>query len=380
MVDGFADEGLAEVWTPVALSREVGRKPLSLSLASERVVLFRNGEGQVSALLDRCPHRGVALSLGKVGKDGCLECPFHGWRFAGDGACTHVPLNPMPPEKRQRLAATAFPVRERGGLIWLYTRPGAEAPSEPFVPDALEDPKRNVWMTVMPFKAHWTRVMENMLDMPHLPFVHRRTIGAGMRRELTPDTRMELAVEPSPTGFHMKARLDHVASGASVGEERTGTLDWLRPNGMQLTGRIFGGEMRSYAFCVPESYESTRLFVISTRDFLRYNPLGWIFDQFNRVIAGEDKAVVESSQPWEVPEPSEEKSVATDRATLAFRRWYLEQKRAETRAARSPAPEAAPREASVPAPAPAPEPLPVDAAAALASGGPPRGAREPSVQ
>jgi len=331
MVNGFADEGLAEVWTPVALSREVGRKPLSLFLASERVVLFRGKEGEVSALLDQCPHRGVALSLGKVGKDGCLECPFHGWRFAGDGTCTEVPLNPMPAEKRQRLGATAFPVRERGGLIWLYTRPGVEAPEEPLVPEALTDPKRHVWWNVVRFKTHWTRAMENMLDSPHVPFVHRRTIGQGLRRLITPTTQMEIRVDPVPTGFETRVVMHGIDGHAEGRQEISGRVDWVRPNGMQLSGDFLGGQMLSYIWCVPESFESTRLFVISTRDFLRYNPLGWVFDQFNRVITREDKAVVESHQPLEVPDPSEEKSVPSDRATLAFRRWYLDRKRAASR-------------------------------------------------
>ncbi|HEX5746785.1 MAG TPA: aromatic ring-hydroxylating dioxygenase subunit alpha [Archangium sp.] len=314
MQDGFAGEGLADTWTPVALSREVGKRPFPVQVAGQRLVLFRNAEGKAAALMDRCPHRGVALSLGKV-RDGCLECPFHGWRFAADGACAHVPLNPMPPEKLKNFNATSFPVRERAGMVWLYTRPGSEAPEEPVVPEALEDRRMSHWHYVTVFRAHWSRVMENMLDSPHLPFVHRNTIGRILRKQMKEDSTMDVEVHPSPTGWYTQISIDGVVS--------PGRLSWLRPNGMQLDIPIPGNTWRLHVWCVPHEERSTRLFLLSARSFMRYNPLGWLMDQFNIYIASEDKAVVQSA-PDRVPPPSQEKSVATDRATLAFRRWYLQ--------------------------------------------------------
>jgi phenylpropionate dioxygenase-like ring-hydroxylating dioxygenase large terminal subunit len=318
MLDGFTAEGLADMWTPVALSREVGKRPFSVRVAGERLVLFRNAEGKIGALVDRCPHRGVALSLGQVGKDGCLECPFHGWRFAADGTCAHVPFNPLPPEKLQHFGATAFPVRERGGLVWLYTRAGTEAPEEPVVPEVLEDKRMSHWHYVVVFRAHWSRVMENMLDSPHLPFVHRRTIGRFLSTQMKPDSTMDIEVHPTPTGWYTQVSIDGVAT--------PGRLDWLRPNGMQLDIPIPGRTWRQHVWCVPQEEHTTRLFLLSARSFLRYNPLGWLMDQFNIYIASEDRGVVQST-PDRVPPPSEEKSVATDRATLAFRRWYLQRVR-----------------------------------------------------
>ena len=78
-------DGFADVWTPVLLRRKLTSKPVRLVIANEPLVLFRDGRGGVGALLDRCPHRGVALSLGRI-TDGTLECPFHGWRFDISGA------------------------------------------------------------------------------------------------------------------------------------------------------------------------------------------------------------------------------------------------------------------------------------------------------
>ena len=103
-------KGFANVWSIVALASAIApNRPHPVTLAGERVVLFRDSTGKIAALHDRCPHRGVALSLGKV-NEGQLECPFHGWRFNASGANCHVPWNPD--ARRENLGATALPVRE----------------------------------------------------------------------------------------------------------------------------------------------------------------------------------------------------------------------------------------------------------------------------
>src|SRR5690606_7517382 len=149
-------EGFARVWTPVETAERLGRKPLSVRVAGEDVVLFRSAGGRAGALIDRCPHRGVALSLGRVGPDGCVECPFHGWRFDVEGACRTIPLNEVPPEKRGRHAATALPVQELGGLLWLFTEPGVDGAGEPYVPDALLDARLSRSVLTQEWKTHWT--------------------------------------------------------------------------------------------------------------------------------------------------------------------------------------------------------------------------------
>jgi phenylpropionate dioxygenase-like ring-hydroxylating dioxygenase large terminal subunit len=311
-------EGFANVWTPVLPARELRAKPKAVRLAGESVVLYRDGRGGVGAMLDRCPHRGVRLSLGSVNADGNLECPFHGWCFDARGACVHIPFDAGSDgrAKRDRRGATALPAVEAGGLLWVYT--GRDAEAQPVVPDALTQPGWSRWLIYQDWKCHWTRAMENMLDVPHVPFVHRRTIGREQRARMKRDSVMAIDFEETATGFRIRAQLDD-KRGSSV-------IDWLRPNGMVL--RLMPGAppergFRQHVFCVPLDASTTRMLVVSTRTFLRYNPLGWLGDQWNRAILLEDRAIVESSQPREVPHPSEEASVATDTPTLHFRRYYL---------------------------------------------------------
>jgi phenylpropionate dioxygenase-like ring-hydroxylating dioxygenase large terminal subunit len=306
--------GFARVWTPVLPSRRVGRSPVGLRLAGEKIVLFRTSAGGLGALVDRCPHRGVQLSLGRVEEDGCLACPFHGWRFGADGKATLVPLNPD--AKLDRLGATALPVRELGGLVWVYT--AAEAPAgEPVPPEALVDPDLRRTFLEVTWRCHWTRAMENMLDTPHLPFVHRTTIGRQLARLMTPTSRLEIAWEEMPWGGRQHSRMD--------GKGDLARLDFHRPNMMALHIPIPGKRFRMHALVVPVDEGTTRLIVASARDFLRLPFLDPIFDRMNGFIAAQDQAVVESSDPAEVPPAGDEVSVATDRATLHFRKYYLEE-------------------------------------------------------
>ena len=80
---------LKSSWQMAALSREVTDRPLARTVVGVPLVLFRTAGG-VSTLIDRCPHRNYPLSEGRL-VDGALQCPYHGWRFAGDGGCVEVP-------------------------------------------------------------------------------------------------------------------------------------------------------------------------------------------------------------------------------------------------------------------------------------------------
>jgi len=306
----FAD--FARVWSPTITTKELGRALVRFTLAGEDLVLFRDASGKAAALVDRCPHRGAALSLGKRTAEGCVECPFHGWQFDRDGRNVHVPFDPN--AKREHLGATALPVREIGGLVWVYTST-SPPDHEPNVPDALV--RDDVRMTYLwaDWSAHWTRAMENMLDYPHLPFVHRTTIGRDLARRMTHDSTLAMEWHEEPWGARIRATFDRDAPRE--------ILEYHAPNGMALLlsppPRLF----RIHAFCIPTKIGATRMLIVCARAFAKLSLLDFVFDATNRKILEQDRAVVESSSPPEVPPPADEASVATDRPTLAFRHHYL---------------------------------------------------------
>lgn len=304
----FAD--FANHWVIVGLATDVRPGTLvARIIAGERVVLFRDETGRPAALIDRCPHRGVALSLGRIA-GGIVECPFHGWKFDGSGTNRGVPFNPD--AKCEILGAQALPVREAGGLIWLYT--GYAPQDEPQPCDSLF--AKGVVLTAQSslWRTHWTRAMENMLDAPHLPFVHKATIGKFISGYV--GGRMNVEWSPKPYGARVESDIE--------GRERPSRLDYRYPNAMELFIDPPGRILRMLAICTPERANETRMTIITLRDFVRpaiFNP---IFRRMNRRIALEDQEILESSRPFEIPPAGDEKSVRTDKPTLAFRRLYFE--------------------------------------------------------
>ncbi|MFO1160368.1 MAG: aromatic ring-hydroxylating dioxygenase subunit alpha [Reyranellaceae bacterium] len=313
-------EGFAGVWTPLLPVRQIGRRPLLVVLAGESLVAFRGAGGEIGVLPDRCPHRGAALSLGQVTPEGWIECPFHGWQFDCTGRNCHVPFNPD--AKLAQLSARALPVRVIGELVWVFTAPGGQSPTEPIVPDGLSDRGLSRIYVQRTWRCHWTRAMENMLDSPHLPFVHRQTIGRSLSKRMQRSSRMEIDWEQMPWGSRTVARVD--------GEDNGAILDFYKPNVMALRIPVPGKHLRIHAMVIPERPGRTRVIICQSRDFARLSVLDPLFTLMNGRIVNEDKSVVESGGTDEVPPAASEKSVATDRATLQFRKYYYDELRGTT--------------------------------------------------
>jgi len=179
-------------WYPIASSREVGKRPVSLTRFGKKLVVWRTGTGHVSVMQDRCPHRGAALSLGHI-KNNALVCPFHGLAFAADGQCVSVPVE-EDPDLANDICARPLTTREENSYIWLWRNPDlAPAETVPAHPD-LEGQQFGESVTTWP--AHYTRCIENVCDFSHLPFVHKTTIGLFKR-----NTATVVEIEDLPDGF-----------------------------------------------------------------------------------------------------------------------------------------------------------------------------------
>jgi phenylpropionate dioxygenase-like ring-hydroxylating dioxygenase large terminal subunit len=167
---GAADFFPRDHWYVACQSKELGRAPLSRTLLEMPVVLFRDDGGKAHALLDRCSHRNVPLSAGKV-KSGLLECPYHGWQFDGEGTCRAVPGLCGRAEAKAR-NVPAFATREQDGFVWFFARPDAEPDHEPYAFPHIEDPAYTVIRRSLDMDGTLDSTLENILDVPHTAFLH----------------------------------------------------------------------------------------------------------------------------------------------------------------------------------------------------------------
>jgi phenylpropionate dioxygenase-like ring-hydroxylating dioxygenase large terminal subunit len=166
---------LKDSWFVAAPSRELGHRPLATMLFGMPIVLFRDATGRAGALLDRCPHRNVPLSLGRVAEDGRLTCAYHGWRFDVEGACTLIPSLTNGSEAKAR-RAHMFPTVEQQGFVWVYSTPsqGVEVPRTAPHRFAYLDAKGYCTVTqVVDVEGTLYSTLENALDVPHTAFLHR---------------------------------------------------------------------------------------------------------------------------------------------------------------------------------------------------------------
>ena len=119
-------------WFKIAESAEVPAGAVKcVRLMGRELVLFRGAGGALGLLDAHCPHLGAHMGVGgAVTPDGCLQCPFHGWKFAPDGRCAEIPYSTgsVPPQA----AARAHRVMEthRIVLAW-YDAEGREVTDSP---------------------------------------------------------------------------------------------------------------------------------------------------------------------------------------------------------------------------------------------------------
>ncbi len=170
---------LTRFWYVVAQSGDLkAGQHKAIELLGVPLVIFRSGRGEVGALLDRCPHRNVPLSCGKV-KGEHLECGYHGWRFDTEGQCQAVPgLEQAEPNKGRK--APGFATLERDGLIWVWGEPDEAPQGEPFALPLSSDARYTTAIRRVEADASVHATIENALDVPHTAFLHKGLFrGAG---------------------------------------------------------------------------------------------------------------------------------------------------------------------------------------------------------
>ena len=185
---------LRSYWQPIATADEVplGGAPLALTIMSEELVLFRDEHGRLGLIGRHCPHRGTDLSYGRI-EDGGLRCLYHGWLFDRDGKCLDQPAEPAGKKFCHKVRHTAYPVQEKGGVVWAYMGEG----KPPLIPDfqflIAPEPNRLAFRVVQ--TCNWLQGLESVLDPVHTTYLHRRRVGTTSIRSGN-DVRAVRGIEP----------------------------------------------------------------------------------------------------------------------------------------------------------------------------------------
>jgi phenylpropionate dioxygenase-like ring-hydroxylating dioxygenase large terminal subunit len=309
-------------WYAILDSREVKTgRPVGVTRLGEKLVLWRTPRGQVACLVDRCPHLGAQLSQGRSGgQDEHLACPFHGFQFDSSGQCIHIPAlgkNGVPPKA---IKASSYLVYEAHDLIWIYWG----QPRENLAPPRFFDIDDS--FSYCGYRQHWpvhySRMVENQLDVMHLPFVHANTIGAGGRTVVDGPV---YTLEGDMLRAWVSNRVDDGRPALKPKEmpvpQGRPSLEFIFPNIWQL---CLAQDLRIFVAFVPVDEENGMFYLRQYQRIVRVPLLRELFNWFslvgNRYIAEQDRRVVIRQLPKKTDLNMGEKLLPPDALVLAYRR------------------------------------------------------------
>lgn len=160
-------------WTPVCLIEEVAEPdgtPVKARVYGEDLVVFRDSDGQVGVLDEKCPHRRASLVYGR-NEEGGLRCLYHGWKMDVRGKVLEMVSEPAASGLVEKVQHKAYPAKEWGGMVWAWFGPADAVP--PFVPPAwapTEDTRVSIAKAILP--CNWAQILEGAIDSAHSSSLH----------------------------------------------------------------------------------------------------------------------------------------------------------------------------------------------------------------
>jgi len=315
---GLNDPHLLTQWLAAAWTSSVPVNKLHpVRVLGVDAVLWRNGDG-LHAWRDLCVHRGAKLSLGSISgppDHTCVVCPYHGWQYNSAGECVLIPAQPeQTPPARARV--DRFAVREKYGLVWICLgTPCGEVPS---FPEGEAAGFRLVPTGPYRFHAQGPRIIENLLDVAHLPTAHAGMLGDPAHADIGDYTVATTADgiiardipiwQPDPDGTGRPARVHYTY--------------WVeRPLTARLT-KLHGGQNFSILGSVtPVDAENSLAWIVLAMDYAHDIPEEEL-RRFQDMVTEQDIRIVNSQRPELLPlDLQAELHLRSDQVAIAYRRW-----------------------------------------------------------
>jgi len=318
--------GVGSCWHPVAFAADVTDSPVPATLLGEPLVVWRDSAGSAHAMTDVCIHRGTALSLGCVVGDE-IVCPYHGWHYDEAGACTLIPQLDSPRRVPPKARVSAFACTERHGLIWVcLAEPRWGLPE---IPELQSASWRAVGCGPYAWATDASRQLENFTDFGHFPWVHPGLLG-DPERPVVPDYSVRTEGHllcydivrpeaPNSEDFPIFANEDQEQP------MRRSRYEVHLPYTLVL--RLgWGGDAGMVYFLAsqPVDDDHCRGFLFVARNYDLDKDDAAIRD-FEDVIFGQDRRIVESQRPDRVPfDITAEIHLKFDAVAVAYRRAMVD--------------------------------------------------------
>jgi phenylpropionate dioxygenase-like ring-hydroxylating dioxygenase large terminal subunit len=301
-------------WHIVAQSLDLKEGALlPARLLGEDLVLWRVG-GEVKIWQDLCVHRGSKLSLGKAAGER-LTCAYHGWTYDPSGQCTTIPAHPgQPPPAKAKVRA--FSVKEKYGYVWACL--GTPTSDIQEFPEWNDSSFRKIYCGPYAANASGPRLVENFLDVAHLPFVHEGLLGDREHAEIN-----DYKVETNSHGVTAKniKIWQPDPDGTGVGAPVVYTYRVSRP----LTA-YFTKESSAQGFSIlmgvtPLDEVRSLMWMVIAMNYALDVP-DKIIREFEDKVVAQDMRVVESQRPELLPlDLQAELHLRSDRTAIAYRKW-----------------------------------------------------------
>jgi phenylpropionate dioxygenase-like ring-hydroxylating dioxygenase large terminal subunit len=320
---------LLNYWYPICFKKDVNDVvPYPFELWGEPMVAFRDEKGKPVCLQDRCPHRSVPLSIGKLFK-GRLQCRYHGFTFDSTGKCVFLP-SVTQDKIPASLCVVSYPIVEKEGMIWVWPGDASKAeltsgfpPEAPELHPATGDP-RDGWVCfdqALEQDYSYFAFTENLLDPSHLQFTHEGTQGkfVGPTNKVVPEaSQFELVETPEyKDGFQGHIKTDKTANPEDL-------LIIMYPPTLERIQITFpnGWKFHQNHYISPVSKNKTRVLIRSIRDWIKWMPdfIMWknnprVLRQDALVLMGQQQRLLQGSSRWNYP-------VKADALGVRYRQWW----------------------------------------------------------
>lgn len=317
-------------WYAVMDSSQVRSKPVGVVRMGGKLVFWRDSTGKVICFRDKCVHRGVQLSKGRIMNDH-LQCPFHGLEYDASGRVTRIPANGKNTTVPDRFSVNSYPTHETYDFIWIWW--GENPPAGLKRPCFFNDIEKDFSYKQVydHWNIHYSRAIENQLDVAHLPFVHHNTIGRG-GLTLVDGPGMQWISEDMFFVYYYNrvddGRLPRKPDEVPIPDpDKEFKLEFIFPN---LWQNHISENVRIVLAFVPIDDENTLLYLRFYQKFMRLPLLRQLINRlampFNLLIAHQDRRIVVTHQPKMSALQTDEQLIQADLPIIEYRRRRQELK------------------------------------------------------